>query len=214
MMTKRYSIEQGCGQIHDVTGIILAGGIGRRIGGDKGTITLDGKPLLHWVIEAIQPLFPQVMIVQREDQDFYFPGVSTVCDDPQYPEGALRGILAGLQAIDTEGAFVCGCDMPFIQGSVVREMYQSFAGVSGVLPKLKDGFHPLHALYRKNLISRIEEKLQEGSMRIRPVFQKGQLAIVNFYQCPEKELSFFNINTRNHLQKAREYVEAGVLPCY
>ncbi|CAH0491080.1 unnamed protein product [Peronospora farinosa] len=107
-----------------LTGIILAGGQGRRMGGqDKGLVQLDGRPLYQHVLERLRPQVDIVMINANRNIDRYQLSGCRVVQDvfEDYP-GPLAGIYSGLLAIDGEWAAFCSCDTPAIPLNFVEKL--------------------------------------------------------------------------------------------
>ncbi len=194
-----------------VTGVILAGGKGRRMGQSKWMLNLDGRKLISWTIEALEPLFGEIIIVKRPKQKIEFPGVRIVNDDLSYPPSALRGIAAGLMETKTEWAFFCGCDMPFIQEDLVRFLFKFTSGYKGVVPVLEDGPHPLHSFYHRDLIKPIKEKLENKSFKLLRITDHPGVRTVtpeDFAGFNLDRSSFFNVNTPEDLERAGKIIAA------
>ena len=112
-----------------VTGIVLGGGHGRRLGRSKPLMTLGGKLLLARVADALRPLVDELVLVVRPDQSDATPdtGIALrmhVVTDTAPHQGPLAAIDAGLAAAVTPAAFLVGADYPFISRSLVRMMIE------------------------------------------------------------------------------------------
>ena len=95
--------------------VILAGGRSSRFGRDKVAVQLDGSSLLEHVLNALPESCVETMLVLREEQgDSGYPVDRVVFDDPALPDGPLRGIVTGMEAIDREWSWVVACDLPGI----------------------------------------------------------------------------------------------------
>lgn len=109
-----------------LTGIILAGGQGRRMGGqDKGLVQLDGRPLYQHVLERLRPQVDIVMINANRNIDRYQLSGCRVIQDvfDDYP-GPLAGIYSGLREIEGEWAVFSACDTPAIPLNFVERLMQ------------------------------------------------------------------------------------------
>jgi molybdopterin-guanine dinucleotide biosynthesis protein A len=99
-----------------LTGVILAGGEGRRMGGqDKGLVLLHERPLISWVIDALTPQVDEILIIANRHLDNYrHYGHRVVCDLRPGFEGPLAGFESALTHTRTEWALFCPTDVPFL----------------------------------------------------------------------------------------------------
>src|ERR1700721_4328517 len=99
---------------YDITGLILAGGRGSRMGGvDKGLQMYRGRPLAQHALERLRPQVGQVMVNANRNQETYRALNVAVWPDqvPDFP-GPLAGMLAGLAHCDTAFLATAPCDPP------------------------------------------------------------------------------------------------------
>src|SRR5699024_6312427 len=99
-----------------ITGAVLAGGAGRRMGGvDKGLVELRGKPLVAWALDALRPQTATLLINANRSQDQYRVfGWPVIADDGDGYQGPLAGMLAVLSAAQTAYVLTVPCDAPRI----------------------------------------------------------------------------------------------------
>jgi molybdopterin-guanine dinucleotide biosynthesis protein A len=114
-----------------VIGAILAGGLGRRMGGGgKAACTLAGRPLLAYPLEALAEVCERVAVVCKRDTSL--PEIEGLerWDEPDTPQHPLTGIV---HALERAGApvLVCGADMPFVTGDALRTLLMSSGGSRG-----------------------------------------------------------------------------------
>ncbi|MEW8394895.1 MAG: molybdenum cofactor guanylyltransferase MobA, partial [Candidatus Thiodiazotropha sp.] len=111
----------------DVTAVILAGGRGRRMGGeDKGLIELNGEPLIQHVITSIAPQVGQILINANRNQARYQAfGYPVIADSLLNYQGPLAGFIAALEAITTEDMLTLPCDGPPVPADMVERLYQA-----------------------------------------------------------------------------------------
>ncbi|WP_217125996.1 molybdenum cofactor guanylyltransferase MobA [Hydrogenophilus thiooxidans] len=105
-----------------VTGLILAGGEGRRMGGvDKGWVTWRDKPLIAWAIERLRPQVAQLLVSANRSLDRYRAlGYPVVSDPPEWRfAGPLAGIAAGLAAAPSDWVVTVPCDAPLLPRDLV-----------------------------------------------------------------------------------------------
>lgn len=104
--------------------IVLAGGRSSRFGRDKLAEPIDGRPLLHHAIAAVQAVAAEIMVVAAPGQDPALPeGVRLVHDAAAF-EGPLAGLSAGLEALDPaiDRVVVVAGDMPSLEPAVLTRL--------------------------------------------------------------------------------------------
>jgi len=190
-----------------ITGVILAGGKGTRFGGNKALIRINGQPLIEWIIERYQGIFDEILISANDPSSYELTGIKTVKDMVPH-KGPLMGIYSCLKESAHEQIFVSACDMPFIRIPLVNHMVRQSEGYDVVVPCIGENkLEPLHAIYRKSCLPAMERSIESGHKRVISFFPD-----VRVYTMEKEELlrhdpelySFFNINTRKDLKKARE----------
>ena len=108
----------------DVTGVILAGGRGRRMGMvDKGLQLLKGKPMVEHVINRLRPQVSTLMINANRNTEAYATfGYPVYADDPMDFSGPLAGFLTGLRHCKTLYLVTAPCDAPFLSRHLVEDL--------------------------------------------------------------------------------------------
>lgn len=206
--------------VSDITSIVLAGGHSSRLGRDKSAELVDGLSLVGQVVSRLEPLSTEILLVISQRQ-LYSPFVSsteyvkTRIVTDIYPEiGPLGGIYTGLIYSTSYINLTVACDMPFLKGELLRYMVDLASGFDAVVPRIDNLREPLHAVYTKNCLPRLEKMLKEGNLRIMDLLD---LVKVRYVEKDEIErfdlehLSFFNINTQADLEKARMIAAEGTL---
>lgn len=184
-------------RIAGVTGVILAGGESRRMGSDKSLLPVAGARFIDHVYQRMASLFDEVIIVTNSPELYSEIPCRTV-PDIYYAQGSLAGVHSGLAHAKSEKIFVVGCDMPFINPDVVREICSHAAEGDLVIPHSSSGHEPLHALYSKECLPAMEHVLDAGLKRILLFFDQVKLVelpatVIQRFDPQEK--SFQNINT-------------------
>lgn len=125
-----------------------------------------------------------------------------------YPgKGPLEGIYSGLSASDSLYNLVVACDMPFLSQALLRYIIKVSANFDLTVPQLGNLVELLHAVYTKGCLAPVEYLFEKGNLNI---FQLFELVRVRCVEADEiirfdpEHLSFFNINTKADLEKARE----------
>lgn len=184
-----------------VTGVILAGGQGRRMGGvDKGLELLDGQPMVARVLARLAPQVDEVLINANQNLDRYGAFGCRVIPDRV---GGFAGPLAGLHRGLAEAAFdlvvTAPCDSPFLPGDLVARLRAPLerAEVDLAVARTGDQPHPVFCLARRRLLPHLEAYLRDGGRKIDAWYATLNVAEVGFDDQPE---AFSNINTREELQ--------------
>jgi molybdopterin-guanine dinucleotide biosynthesis protein A len=186
--------------------VILAGGRSTRLGENKAFLKVNGQSLIERIIDRLAQVSEEIIIVTN-DVDRYEHLEAIVVGDVYPGKAALGGIYSGLRAASNPCSIVVGCDMPFLNVSLLRYM-QSFAPeYDVVIPRLGQYLEALHAIYAKRCLPHIEGQLQTGNLQITDFFGAVRVGYVDQEQIEvfdPDHLSFFNINSQADLEKARE----------
>lgn len=185
-----------------ITGVLLAGGQGRRMGGvDKGLVELRGQPLATWVIERLAPQVDELLINANQNAHHY-----AAFGHPVFPDeiGGFAGPLAGLQAALSRAHYplvaTAPCDSPFLPKDLVVRLRQGLESSASDLAVAKtfDQAHPVFCLCRREVLPHLTEFLQAGGRKIDRWYETLKVAEVQF---DDEEAAFRNINTRNELDE-------------
>jgi molybdopterin-guanine dinucleotide biosynthesis protein A len=199
----------------EVAGIVLAGGMSRRLGRNKAVEPLGGEPLVDRVIGRLANVAGEIVVVvndERRAAELRLPPEVKVVQDA-YPDcGSLGGIFTGLRDADTGWVLVVACDMPFLNVKLLQHLIGSAGGFDAVVPTLEGRPEPTHALYSKACLPHIERRLKDNDLKIDRFFDDVRVNLV-----PEDEvrrldpelLSFFNVNTQADLDRALALAAQG-----
>lgn len=192
-----------------VTGIVLAGGLGRRMGGvDKGLQMLRGKTLLEHVLERFAPQVDALLLNANRNLDAY-AGLMRACasagrvvpDAVGGYAGPLAGLHAGLSAADTPLVATVPCDSPFLPLDLVARLRQALESSGSALAVAKTGAqaHPVFVLARRSLLPGLAAFLDAGGRKI-----DAWYASLAFTEVPfdDEAEAFRNINTPAELSAA------------
>ena len=130
-------------------GVVLAGGVGRRIGGDKAIVELEGRPLLHYPLNVLRAVLDDVAVVAKPST--VLPGLDAdiaiwlEAEEPRHP---LAGIVHALRCAGGRPVVVVAGDMPFVTRSLVASLARERArGAVAVVPRAAGRLQPLCARY-------------------------------------------------------------------
>lgn len=185
-----------------ITGVLLAGGQGRRMGGvDKGLVELRGQPLATWVIKRLAPQVDELLINANQNASRY-----ETFGHPVFPDeiSGFAGPLAGLHAALSRAHYpliaTAPCDSPFLPEDLVARLRKGLESNASDLAVAKtfDQAHPVFCLCRREVLPHLTEFLQAGGRKIDRWYETLKVAEVHF---DDEEDAFRNINTRNELDE-------------
>lgn len=152
----------------EITGLILAGGEGRRVGGaDKGLLAYRDKPLVAHVIERFAPQVDRLLISANRNLDLYRAfGYPVVSDTSPERHGPLAGIAAGLSACTTPWLAVVPCDSPALPADLVARLMAGVGAARLAIAATCEGTQPTFLLCRRELLPTIEARLAMGERKL------------------------------------------------
>jgi len=187
--------------LSSVTGLILAGGKGSRMGGvDKGLQAFRGKRLVDHVYERLAPQVGGIIINANQNHEEYKTfGVRVVSDAIGGFAGPLAGLHAGLSISKRPFLASVPCDSPFLPTDLIERLYKRLddAGAELAVAKTGDQPHPVFSLMRRGVLDHLTEFLKGGGRKIDAWYASLNVVEVAFDDEPG---AFSNINTREELQ--------------
>jgi molybdenum cofactor guanylyltransferase len=165
-----------------VTGLILAGGQGSRMGGrDKGLVDYRGRPLIDHVIERIAPQVDELLISANRSQDEYASrGYAVLADKLPGFQGPLAGVLEGLRAARHDWVLTVPCDMPDLPADLLARLLAGKRTEPIVIAEDESRTHPAIMLIRKNLTADLAAYLQSGQRAVHRFQAQMGFAAVRF----------------------------------
>ena len=184
-----------------VSGIVLAGGLGRRMGCvDKGLQPLHGEPMIAAVLARLAPQVAEIVINANQNLEAYARfGHRVVPDAIGGFAGPLAGLHAGLGAARHELAVTVPCDSPFLPLDLVARLQGALRHNDLAVAKTGDQPHPVFALVRSSLRANLEAFLAGGGRKIDAWYAALKVIEVAF---DDEADAFRNINTRDELEQA------------
>jgi molybdopterin-guanine dinucleotide biosynthesis protein A len=184
----------------DITGIVLAGGQGRRMGSvDKGLVELDGRALVAHVIDRLGPQVAALVINANQNRDRYAAfGHAVVADAIGGFAGPLAGLHAGLHAATTPYVVTSPCDSPFLPRDLVERLAAAFdqTPLDLAVARTLDQPHPVFSLVKRSVLPHLEAFLRAGGRKIDAWYRTLRVAEVSF---DDEADAFRNINTAAEL---------------
>jgi molybdopterin-guanine dinucleotide biosynthesis protein A len=191
-----------------ITGLLLAGGRGMRMGGvDKGLQTLHGEPLAAHVLKRLAPQTGALLISANRHPDIYAAlgtslGAKVIADTlPGFP-GPLAGLLAGMRAAGTPWLLSAPCDSPWLPADLASRLGHALnaheadiATVTTVDAHGEASLHPVFALLRTGLADDLAAFLDAGERKVRAWYARHKTVEVVFTD----ERAFYNANSLQEL---------------
>lgn len=193
---------------HDVIGAVLAGGLGRRIGGDKPSLPVGDQTLVRHAVDALRSAGLDVALVLRPGQPIPLTSHTTpVVRDEIEHAGPLGGLQALLSWLPTEWALVIACDQPFLSPALLQELLtKTQLDVDVVCGQPGNALEPFPGLYRRSCLPAIEEMLARGARSLQDflaVARTEALPLERVRRWDPELLSYLNVNTPDDLAGAR-----------
>jgi molybdenum cofactor guanylyltransferase len=201
-----------------ITGIVLAGGRGSRMGGvDKGLQLYNGTALAKHAMEHLQSQVGHLLINANRNLDIYQAWGSQVSADVLIDEitdfaGPLAGFLVGLQHCTTPYLITVPCDTPRFPSDLVNRLadalYQQDADIAMVSSPDEEGVlrhQPVFCLMKRELVESLKMFTDAGGRKIGAWAVQHKLARVSFNEVDDDPKAFYNANTLEDLQQLSSY---------
>lgn len=208
-----------------ITGLVLAGGRGSRMGGiDKGLQLFNGVPLAQHSLQRLQPQVGQVLLNANRNFERYAafgaPVFADARDEPAVFAGPLAGFLAGLQHCKTTYLVTVPCDTPHFPADLVARLACALvrhkADIAmaafpeeGPLRLLRA--QPVFCLINACLVDSLARFVAEGGRRVQSWTAQHATALVPFTAAHDEATAFFNANTLDELHRL-ESAETPAMP--
>lgn len=194
-------------QKEQLTGLILAGGRGSRMGGvDKGLQLFQEQPMVQHVLSRLQPQVGQLMINANQNLSRYAEfGLPVWPDALAGFAGPLAGLQTGLAHCSSDYLVTAPCDSPFLPEDLVQDLAQALESAQADLAVAATGtpgtpswrVHPVFCLVRQSLLPHLTAYLEKGGRKIDDWYASLKVVEVPFAD----EDAFRNINTRQELER-------------
>lgn len=182
--------------VADISAVILAGGRARRMGGeDKGLVELGGRPLLDYIISALQPQVGEILVNANRNLERYrafgYPVIEDIMGDFC---GPLVGMATGMQATGNPWLLTVPCDSPFVPAQLAATLGHALVNEQAELSVAHDGvrMQPVFALLDCRLLPSLLDYLNGGGRKIDTWYAQHRLVLADFSSVPE---TFLNLNS-------------------
>jgi molybdopterin-guanine dinucleotide biosynthesis protein A len=196
------------GRPASVTGLVLAGGLARRMGGaDKGLVPLAGRPMVEHVVDALRPQVGTILLSANRNLERYAAlGCPVIADALDGYQGPLAGIATALRQRTTEFLVTVPCDAPLLPADLVRRLLAACEASDADVAVASDGERQqsVFLLVRARVAPALESYLAGGGRRVDAWLSRVRAAVADFSDEP---WAFVNVNDPDE----RERVEAQLL---
>lgn len=181
--------------LQDITAVILAGGQGRRMGGeDKGLLEFDGRSIVEILIEKLKLQQVGIVINANRNHDKYQSyGLPVISDELEDYQGPLAGFATAMKSVATDYILTLPCDGPFLADNFVDLFIEAQSLKQSPICVAHDGerLQPVYALIKIDLLDSLNQFLKSGDRKIDRWYAQHDYALVDF--STQKNM-FGNIN--------------------
>lgn len=201
--------------IQNITGVILAGGRAKRMGGqDKGLVSVRGQPMIKLIIEQLALQVNDIIINANRNIEQYklfnHPIISDHDSDNFY--GPLAGMLSTMKASNTDYILSVPCDSPFLPLNLSERLLTVLLNHNADISVVHDGerMQPVFALIATRLTDSLQAFLDNGDRKIDLWYKQHHTVLADFSDY--KNISL-NINTPDELKKLEQQLSERKQAC-
>ncbi len=195
-----------------ILGVVLAGGKSQRFGEDKSQVKLHGKILIDYILSEIIDQFEEILIVTNNEIKFKFSKKISITNDLIEGVGPLGGILTAMKWIKKNNKnykwiSTFPSDTPFFTKNELQIFYKKIDIQKSKLffIKNKQTRHNIFGLWSMDLMEKLDNDLKKGERKVEVWADTAGVEIINIEY--KKKDPFFNINTKEDLEKAYKMLE-------
>lgn len=193
-------------RLSEITGVILAGGQARRMGGiDKGLVELAGVPMCKIVMDLLESQVSEVLLNANRNRQIYEKfGAPVIHDQIEGYLGPLAGLASAMQHVETQWVITAPCDGPFLNHDYVARMSEEVDdGIDVVVASDGKRLQPTFMLVNTKLRQDLVSFLESGGRKIDLWFVKHGYAVADFSNSPN---CFLNVNSEEDRQQAEKQI--------
>lgn len=188
------------GAMAAVTGVVLAGGQSRRMGGrDKGLLDFRGRPLVQYALDAVTQVVQHVMISANRHLTRYAEfGYPVVPDDQDGFQGPLAGLAGVMKVAPTALVLTVPCDCPLMTGEMLQRLLETFRErmVDAVVAHDGGRLQPTFMVVRCSLLADLKGFLSAGERKLGLWLARQRFAVAD---CSDRPELFLNVNNPEDL---------------
>jgi len=191
-----------------ILGVVLAGGKSLRFGEDKSQVKLNNKSLIDHILSEVLSEFKELLIVSNNPIEFKKSENISIISDFKNNLGPLGGVLTAMKWIkdnnkDYQWISTFPTDTPFFKNQILKDFHDKINLKNGKLFFIKSNNtrHNIFGLWSIDLADKLEKDLENGDRKVEDWANKIGVNIIDMQF--EKNDPFFNINTKEDLEKAK-----------
>jgi molybdopterin-guanine dinucleotide biosynthesis protein A len=190
-----------------MVGVVLAGGAGRRLGGDKAVVSLNGRALLDYPLRAVRRAVGEAAVVAKAETVLPAlpPDVAVWLEDDE-PRHPLTGLVHALRCAEGRAVLVVAGDMPLVTADVlaalVRAPIHAHPPAPALVPRAAGRLEPLCARYEPAALGALQDFAHDVPVRD-AVLALGPAIL----EWPDEQ-AFFNVNAPEDLLQAASVLAA------
>ena len=195
----------------NILGTVLAGGKSQRFGEDKSQVKLEGKILIDYILNEISDEFKEILIVSNNKIKFKNSDNISIIGDLKKDQGPLGGVLSAMKWIkeknkDYKWISTFPVDTPFFKKEILQNFLREINLEESNLFFIKSNNtrHNIFGIWSIDLMEKLEEDLNNGERKVEVWANKVGVKVINMEF--RNEDPFFNINTKDDLEKAKEKI--------
>ena len=193
--------------LNNILGVVLAGGKSQRFGQDKSQVKLENKLLIDYILNEIVDEFKETLIIANKPINFMKSKNISFTNDFKMGLGPLGAILTAMKWIKKNNnsykwISTFPSDTPFFTKRELKYFYENIKINDSKLffIKSKDTRHNIFGLWSLELMDQLESDLIKGERKVE--IWADSIGVKNINIDFEKKDPFFNINTKEDLEKA------------
>jgi len=195
-----------------ISGIVLAGGRGLRLGEDKRAAKILGVPMVERAAALLDAVADDVVIVTRDEEGMR--GQWHVIRDEEPDRGPLLGLLSGLRAVRHAHALVLPVDTPLVTAEFLAYLRDICAGWNIVVPRWRR-LEPLVGVYARSCIPHLEAAARSGRGSLGEFIRSTPLAVrilgpEEIARFGDPRWLFLNVNRARDLEAAEAHLRGAL----
>lgn len=194
---------------NNILGTVLAGGKSQRFGEDKSQVRLEGTLLIDYILSEIKDEFKEILIVSNNKIHFKNSEKISMIADFEKGQGPLGGVLSAMKWVkqknkDYKWISTFPADTPFFKREILQKFFKEIKIEESRLFFIKSNNtrHNIFGLWSIDLLGELEEDLKKGDRKVELWANKVGVKVIDMEFINEDP--FFNINTKEDLEKAKE----------
>jgi len=194
---------------NNILGTVLAGGKSQRFGEDKSQVKLDGKLLIDHILDEIINEFKEILIVSNNQINFKHSDKISIISDLKKDQGPLGGVLSAMKWVkesnkDYKWISTFPVDTPFFKKEILQNFLSEINLEEGKLFFIKSNNtrHNIFGVWSIDLMDKLEEDLNNGERKVELWANSVGVKVIDMEFLNEDP--FFNINSKEDLEKARK----------